>query len=247
MSRIHAIACLLASWPAATCLGQQSEPPGWWTTQVTLKQDRVDIRDAIRAFFKQLNVNYSIAPEVQGTISCSLAGNAVEVLPRILSAVHSHYRTESGVVEIIYDEGKPYIPSKPSPMHRPPFRVTVSVPGKFHKAIVNGPLKFENASIQDALAALFTRVPERYILRAPTSAKVNGNFQKQPLDDVLRNLCSQANLDVSYANDTFEFRNAAGFLPPGMALGGGPDDMAFGLRVPPAGDWVVAEEPSKHP
>jgi hypothetical protein len=79
---------------AQTDPGQQNIP--------TLELDQADVREALRALFKNVSVSYSIAPEVQGTVTVSLRNVTFEAaLQNILKQVDATYRIEGGVYQII--------------------------------------------------------------------------------------------------------------------------------------------------
>ncbi|MHB8636355.1 MAG: hypothetical protein ACYC96_07775 [Fimbriimonadaceae bacterium] len=75
----------------------------------SLDLEDVDVRDAIRALFKNVNANYVVAPEVQGTVTVQLKSITFEVaLRNILDQVKATYRIEGGIYNIIKrDEGPP--------------------------------------------------------------------------------------------------------------------------------------------
>lgn len=61
-----------------------------------------DVREALRALFKNVSVSYSIAPEVQGVVTVSLRSITFETaLQNILRQVDATYRVEGGVYEIV--------------------------------------------------------------------------------------------------------------------------------------------------
>src|SRR5579859_6133493 len=61
----------------------------------SLEFNQADVREALRALFKNVGVSYSIAPEVQGTITCDLKHVPFETaLQNILSQVDATYRIE---------------------------------------------------------------------------------------------------------------------------------------------------------
>ena len=65
--------------------GQQNIP--------SLELDSADVREALRALFKNVNVSYSIAPEVQGTVTVSLRNVTFDAaLQNILKQVESDKR-----------------------------------------------------------------------------------------------------------------------------------------------------------
>jgi len=77
---------------------------------IELRTERMDVREALRSIFKQANVSYTLAPEVQGFVSADFQGLVIEdavcVLARQVDAV---VRIESGVYQVIRYEGSPHI------------------------------------------------------------------------------------------------------------------------------------------
>ncbi|HMS54461.1 MAG TPA: STN domain-containing protein, partial [Fimbriimonadaceae bacterium] len=68
----------------------------------SLEYQSADIRDALRALFKQVNVSYTIAIDVQGTVSISLKDKTFETCLRaLLNQVDATYRVEGGIYNII--------------------------------------------------------------------------------------------------------------------------------------------------
>jgi len=68
----------------------------------SLELEQADVREAIRALFKNVSVSYSIAPEVQGTVTVSLKNVTFETaLQNVLRQIDSTYRIEGGVYEIV--------------------------------------------------------------------------------------------------------------------------------------------------
>ena len=68
----------------------------------SLELDQADVREALRALFKNVNVSYSIAPEVQGTVTVSLKNVTFDLaLQNVLRQVDATYRVEGGVYEIV--------------------------------------------------------------------------------------------------------------------------------------------------
>lgn len=71
----------------------------------SLELEQADVRDALRALFRNVSVNYSIAPEVQGTVTVSLKNVLFETaLQQVLRQVDATYRINSGVYEIVKRE-----------------------------------------------------------------------------------------------------------------------------------------------
>lgn len=70
--------------------------------------DQADIRDALRALFKSVNVNYSIASDVQGVLSLKKRNQRFTyLLNEMLKQVDATYRLEGGVYMIIHKPTAP--------------------------------------------------------------------------------------------------------------------------------------------
>jgi len=71
----------------------------------SLELDQADVREALRALFKNVGVSYSIAPEVQGAVTCSLRNVTFEAaLQNVLKQVNATYRVEGGIYQIVLKE-----------------------------------------------------------------------------------------------------------------------------------------------
>jgi uncharacterized protein len=71
----------------------------------SLELNQADVRDALRALFRNVGVSYTIAPDVQGTVTVSLRNVPFETaLRNILGQVDATYRIEGGVYQIIRRE-----------------------------------------------------------------------------------------------------------------------------------------------
>ena len=71
----------------------------------SLELDSADVREALRALFKNVGVSYSIAPEVQGPVTVSLRNVTFEAaLQNILKQVNATYRVEGGIYQIVIKE-----------------------------------------------------------------------------------------------------------------------------------------------
>jgi hypothetical protein len=69
----------------------------------SLDYQQADVREAIRALFRTVNASYTIAPDVQGTITVSLKGVTFEsALQNLTRQVDATYHIEGGVVNIIH-------------------------------------------------------------------------------------------------------------------------------------------------
>ena len=71
----------------------------------SLEYEQADVREALRALFKNVGVSYTIAPEVQGTITVSLKNVTFETaLQNITRQVDATYRIEGGIYQIVRRE-----------------------------------------------------------------------------------------------------------------------------------------------
>jgi len=96
-----AVGGLLASAPMKSMA--QGDPRD--TIVPSLELNEADIRDALKILFRNVGVSYTIAPEVQGTITVSLKNVPFETaLRNILNQVQATYRVEAGVYNIIKRE-----------------------------------------------------------------------------------------------------------------------------------------------
>jgi type II secretory pathway component GspD/PulD (secretin) len=107
---IHRAAALAFVVILMTCLtigfvGKVSAQGG---NQTSFKFVGVDVRDALRDLCKSVNVSYSIAPNVQGTVTAEFKNITFEAgLQNILAQVGATFRLNAGVYEIIKNEPGP--------------------------------------------------------------------------------------------------------------------------------------------
>jgi type II secretory pathway component GspD/PulD (secretin) len=68
----------------------------------SMELNQADVREAVRALFKNVGASYMVAPEVQGMVTVSLKNVSFETaLQNILRQVDGTYRVEAGVFEIV--------------------------------------------------------------------------------------------------------------------------------------------------
>ncbi len=74
----------------------------------SLEYQDADVREALRALFRTVGVSYTIAPDVQGTITVALKNVTFETaLLNILRQVDATYRVEVGIYQIVKREQQP--------------------------------------------------------------------------------------------------------------------------------------------
>jgi hypothetical protein len=71
----------------------------------SIELQEADIRDALKILFKNVGVSYTVANDVQGTVTVSLRDKPFEtVLQALLRQVDATYRVEGGIYNIIKKE-----------------------------------------------------------------------------------------------------------------------------------------------
>lgn len=72
------------------------------STKVSLELDQADIRDALRALFKNVNISYVVSNDVVGQVTVSLKNVPFETaLANVLGQVGATYRVEGGTYTIL--------------------------------------------------------------------------------------------------------------------------------------------------
>jgi hypothetical protein len=86
----------------------------------SLQYEGADVREALRALFHSVNVSYSIAPEVQGSITVDLKDQTFETcLQAITRQVDATYRIEGGIYYIVKREDNVVGPGQETPVVNP--------------------------------------------------------------------------------------------------------------------------------
>ncbi|MEQ1822685.1 MAG: hypothetical protein ABL949_09255, partial [Fimbriimonadaceae bacterium] len=71
----------------------------------SLELQSADVRDALQILFKNVDVSYTVAGDVQGTVTVNLKNQTFEVvLQAILKQADATYRVEGGIYNIIKKE-----------------------------------------------------------------------------------------------------------------------------------------------
>lgn len=207
----------------------------WRSTHVALALTQADIRDALRQLFRQVNVNYTVAPDVQGAVSCDLHGPFYEVLTRLLAAVNCYYEMQSGVIQInaIGRTGPPPRAVNPPVVPQP----VVNIPDKFRNVIVPPRWAFKDVPLAQAVRQLFARLALRYQASTPLTGKVTADLGGLPLGKAMEKLLEKKAVQLDWTGDEFIFKPAF-VIPRGISLGGGPQDWMLLKRHDPVG-WVT--------
>jgi len=158
----------------------------------TLSLDKVDIRDALTALCKTLNVEFRLAPNVQGEVTIIAENEAFEtILKSMLSQIGASFRIESGVYHIVMREQPKALP----------------------------PLVDASTSIVKNAEEDFVVIPIRYcdpkILLSLITQEVNTNISLPPESSVLDMSGLEANSSIGsgFGNRSFGTNN---FRPRGI-------------------------------
>ena len=75
-----------------------------------LDYNQTDVREALRNLFKMSGVSYTIAPDIQGTVTLSLRNVPFDTaLQNLTRQVDATYRIEGGVYQIVPQEENPSV------------------------------------------------------------------------------------------------------------------------------------------
>ncbi len=95
---------VLAGYLVSVPLKSIAQDPGNQGNQIVpaIDLDQADVRDALKILFRATGANYTVASDVQGTVTVHLKDVAFEtVLRNITNQVDATYRIEGGVYNII--------------------------------------------------------------------------------------------------------------------------------------------------
>ncbi len=163
---------------------------------------KTDVRDALRAMFRQVNYNYSIAPEVQGPITGHFEGPFEDVLSQVVAQAHGWYGINSGVFQIM---------KQPDPLlgqtgfAERVYMPRVTVPAEFDKIVLRRNLAFKDVSIQDVLATICTIIPYRYKINPNDKARITADLGEKSLSQALTIIANQSNNRVRFEHGQFIF------------------------------------------
>lgn len=102
---VSALSLTLTATPAL------AQGPAARTNVTSLDFQQTDVRDALRQLFQIVGVSYTIAPDVQGTVTLSLRNVPFEtVLHSLTRQVDATYRVEGGVYAIVRGSSPPITP-----------------------------------------------------------------------------------------------------------------------------------------
>ncbi len=101
VGKLMAIAALMLVTPAFAL----AQDGGGADQPVSISLDQADIRDALRALFRMVGLNYVVNSDVVGTVTVSLNGVPfTTALRNLLNQVDATYRIEAGVYQIVRKE-----------------------------------------------------------------------------------------------------------------------------------------------
>lgn len=86
-----------------------------------LDLEQADIRDALKVLFKNVGVSYTVAPDVQGTVTVNITNQPFEtVLANVLKQVDATYRVEGGIYDVVKKEQEAPIINQENGVSAPP-------------------------------------------------------------------------------------------------------------------------------
>lgn len=90
------------SVPFAEAIASPQKPRSFQENIDAFDVSTVDVREALRELFRKVGTSYSIAPDVQGTVTLSVRNVTFEnTLKYLMRQVNAGYRIEGGVVNIV--------------------------------------------------------------------------------------------------------------------------------------------------
>jgi hypothetical protein len=136
-----------------------------------LLYENADIREALQGLFRKVGVSYTIAPEVQGLVTCSLSNVSLSTaLSQLLRPVGATWLVEGGIYRIVRRDAlaaattPPAVGSSRHGMVSP--RLNLPAP-----SLGGGPV-----TASDAFKKLLTAAKVRYAIQEGLSMKVLVNF-----------------------------------------------------------------------
>lgn len=105
-----ALLTTLMTLPVASSSAQDYNSPQVVMERIipSMEVQQADVRETLRQLFKQVKVPYSIAPNVQGTVTMSLKNITFEVaLQNLTRQVDATYRIRNGLVEVLLKPSSP--------------------------------------------------------------------------------------------------------------------------------------------
>ena len=145
----------------------QSQDPSQILLQ-PIKFENADVRDAIRQIFKSAKVSYSMAPDVQGSVTLSISGvNLRTALENTLRQVNATYVIDGGVFVI-----KRY----------------QDVSGKILPRLV-----LEQEDVREALRQIFKAVDVSYTIDPNVQGQVTLSLRNVTFEVALQNALRQVN------------------------------------------------------
>ena len=172
------------------CLGASSRAVGQRDVSQSsvgkFEMNQADVRVVLHDLFKLVGVSYSIAPEVQGTVTLSLRNVTFQTaLENVLRQVDATYRVEGGVFSII------------------PKQNTSSNVAQ---------IQFDNVDVREAIREAFRTMNVSYTIAPEVQGTVTLNLRDISFDTLLSNILRQAN--ASYRVDGGVYMIFSNEFPP---------------------------------
>jgi type II secretory pathway component GspD/PulD (secretin) len=170
-----------------------------------------DVRLSLRRLMAAVAVSYSVAPEVQGTVTVELRNIDLETaLQYILKQVDATYRVEGGVYQIVplRQEESPGLRDPSVRVAQKPIRIEMGSSNLSLRVV-----KMDRADFKEAVERLFQVVDgPGYSISPDVQGTVTLEMKDVPFETVLQSLCKQ--VDATYRADGGTYRIVRKQAPP---------------------------------
>jgi bla regulator protein BlaR1 len=168
--------------------GQAQDPSERILSRFTAEQRNV--RDVIHDLFAQANVTYTIASDVQGTVTVDLSNVTFRVaLENVLKQVEASYRVEGGVFRIQKLDDDP----QGLPADEPTGKLA---------------LKFNDTDIREALQSLFNILKAGYTISPDVEGTVTGDFRAATFATSIQQILKQVDATYDVVGGVYEIHRA---------------------------------------
>jgi len=135
--------------------------------------DQQPVRTVLRTVFRNAGVSYTVAPEIQGSVTFHVSNIPLtDALDYLLSQVHAGYRIEGGVFNII-----PNGPEK----------------GRSNKAT----LDVKDMDVRSVILDIFKDSDEGFALSPAVQGQITANLKEAPVSELLAQIAKQVGVSVT--------------------------------------------------
>jgi len=148
-----------------------------------------DVRPELIQLFKEMNVPFSIAPEVQGKVTLDLKTlTCATALQKVLHEVDATYRVQDGVYEVVPNQ----------------VDVILRNYGGKGESVVSNHLRFIDEDVRDSVGEILKAYGKAYTIAPEVQGRVTLDVENAPIDWVLKRLLSQVNATFRRQSGEYE-------------------------------------------